>query len=143
MPSVKTWRELLRTPSMRSSQNSPSETVWKSGIALSSGCHLWVKGCEEALFGRLQRSDEDDGDPLQLFSKQFQKGNSAKSTCTIVNPSALRGAGIASETRHAAWEGSTCCAPGWICRQTNTTPPPALALCTSVYAPPMLYIRQT
>src|SRR5215217_5703540 len=71
MPSVKTWRELLRTPSMRSSQNSPSETVWKSGIALSSGCHLWVKGCEEALFGRLQRSDEDDGDPLQLFSKQF------------------------------------------------------------------------
>src|SRR5215203_4913561 len=78
MPSVKTWRELLRTPSMRSSQNSPSETVWKSGIALSSGCHLWVKGCEEALFGRLQRSDEDDGDPLQLFSKQFQKGNSQK-----------------------------------------------------------------
>src|SRR5215203_6556326 len=71
MPSVKTWRELLRTPSMRSSQNSPSETVWKSGIALSSGCHLWVKGCGEALFGRLQRSDEDDGDPLQLFSKQF------------------------------------------------------------------------
>src|SRR5215204_5380689 len=47
------------------------ETVWKFGIALSSGCHLWVKGCEEALFGRLQRSDEDDGDPLQLFSKQF------------------------------------------------------------------------
>ena len=42
-----------------------------SGIALSSGCHLWVKGCEEALFGCLQRSDEDDGDPLQLFSKQF------------------------------------------------------------------------
>src|SRR5215217_8963198 len=53
------------------SQNSPSETVWKFGIALSSGCHLWVKGCEEALFGRLQRSDEDDEDPLQLFSKQF------------------------------------------------------------------------
>src|SRR5215203_5900368 len=54
------------------------ETVWKFGIALSSGCHLWVKGCEEALFGRLQRSDEDDGDPLQLFSKQFRKGNSQK-----------------------------------------------------------------
>src|SRR5215203_3825180 len=56
---------------IRTSENSPSETVWKFGIALSSGCHLWVKGCEEALFGRLQRSDEDDGDPLQLFSKQF------------------------------------------------------------------------
>src|SRR5215203_5268271 len=87
MPSVKTWRELLRTPSMRSSQNSPSETVWKSGIALSSGCHLWVKGCEEALFGRLQRSDEDDGDPLQLFSKQFRKGNSPKFVCRILHKS--------------------------------------------------------
>src|SRR5215213_11327114 len=54
------------------------ETVWKFGIALSSGCHLGVKGCEEALFGRLQRSDEDDGDPLQLFSKQFRNRNSRK-----------------------------------------------------------------
>src|SRR5215218_3209192 len=61
------------------------ETVWKFGIALSSGCHLWVKGCEEALFGRLQRSDEDDRDPLQLFSKQFRKMNSRKFGCRILH----------------------------------------------------------
>src|SRR5918997_2809445 len=35
-------------------------------------------GCEEALFGCLPRSDEDDRDPLQLFSKRFRKENSAK-----------------------------------------------------------------
>src|SRR5919107_5648400 len=63
--------ELLRTPCLRTSENSPSETVWKFGIALSSGCHLWAKGCDKALFGRFQRSEEDDQNPFGHFPNSF------------------------------------------------------------------------
>ena len=35
--------------------------------SLRSGCHLWAKGCDKALFGLLQRSEEDDQNPFGHF----------------------------------------------------------------------------
>jgi hypothetical protein len=51
-------------------------------VALSSGCHLWAKGCKEALFGRLQRSDEDIENPSSYFPNSFST-HSGESECAL------------------------------------------------------------
>jgi hypothetical protein len=53
------------------SENPPSETVWKIGIAPSLGLHQWAKGSREALFCSPVPSHIHYRESLQLFSKQF------------------------------------------------------------------------
>jgi hypothetical protein len=52
------------------------ETVWKIRMGLTLGSHERVKRGEKPPYCRFCATKNTRSKPLQLFSKQFQKGNS-------------------------------------------------------------------
>jgi hypothetical protein len=56
---------------MRSSQNSPSETVWKIGIASSLRPHQWAMGVEKHHFAVLCHRTYTIERPVSYFPNSF------------------------------------------------------------------------
>src|SRR5215213_348794 len=85
-------RELLRTPFSRTSENSPSETVWKIAEGLSSVLRRRQKAADRGSFDPYRPPSGPLFSETSRFSKQFRKVYSAKFRCRILQRGPSRGA---------------------------------------------------
>jgi hypothetical protein len=70
---VKPEVQLLRTPSTRSSQNLPSETVWKFEMGPESGLRKRPEGIEGVPIGRLLPPKKRARDAFSYFPNSFSE----------------------------------------------------------------------
>src|SRR5215208_3874601 len=74
MPPARLWRELLRTPSTRTSQNYPSETVWKIAGRPLEGALLAPGGANRLLFAPSWRPYSPRFGTHSEFPNSFGRG---------------------------------------------------------------------